>query len=364
MSIILDKIPLGTDWTPPKLLHRQRKLSRFHSRFDKLFEGGKPYQLLLGTSGAGKSVTAERFAEDFSKRWKERNARVINIDCLEVRTRDKFIKTLWKQLGTPSKPSLEGFEAELRARGLYLVLILDDVDGFLVSEQQLIQRFFELRAVQQAGWGFGLLLISHSLPLETLPFRPAISKFDRYSNGELLEILNQRIELALTPGAIGADSLELILEISKGDARIAIELLEGSAKACENKYGNEITPEDVRGAKKEVYPYASDYKLRYLPRHEKFCLLGIARELKHKAVISTGEAELAYGVAAEEFDSAPRAHTQYWEYLKDLEKEGLVELQVTHSGGTTHRIAILDVPVGPLGKRLEELLNMPDYAWI
>jgi cell division control protein 6 len=140
-------------------------------------------------------------------------------------------------------------------------------------------------------------------------------------------------------------------------------MFETAGKACDNQMEMEVTLEYVRAAKAITHSFITESKLRYLQRHEKLLLLTISRSLKSKAYSTTGEIEDMYALVCEQYEEKPRGHTQFWKYLKNLEKEGIVDLELSHKGGTTYKISILDMPAGILENKIVELLNSP-YAYI
>jgi cell division control protein 6 len=80
---------------------------------------------------------------------------------------------------------------------------------------------------------------------------------------------------------------------------------------------------------------------------------------KGGAYVKTGDAEESYQIVCENYDEKPRAHTQFLNYLKDLENAGFIDLKLSREGqrGTTHLISLPDVPASAVEKKLEELLG-------
>jgi cell division control protein 6 len=191
--------------------------------------------------------------------------------------------------------------------------------------------------------------------------RGNVVELGRYSSAQLADIVRDRARLALHPGTTDDDALELVGEIASewGDARYAIELLERAATAAEEEGAEAVAAEHVRAAKAETNPVVTEDKLAQLDRHKALALLGIVRSLKRSTYAGTGEVEKNYAVACEEFGEKPRAHTQFWGYLKDLDALGLVESQVAGagSGGRTTRVSLPDVPAKALEPRLLDILT-------
>ena len=82
--------------------------------------------------------------------------------------------------------------------------------------------------------------------------------------------------------------------------------------------------------------------------------LAIARAIRDREFLTTGEAEQAYAVVCEEMGRKRRAHTQFWKYLKVLDAHGVIDTgTVRESFGATTAISLHDIT----SERLEEMLG-------
>ncbi|OYT47262.1 orc1/cdc6 family replication initiation protein, partial [Thermoplasmatales archaeon ex4484_36] len=143
--------------------------------------------------------------------------------------------------------------------------------------------------------------------------------------------MEQRIELALYPGSVDLEVPDLIADMSEetGDARFAIELLGRAAEIAEERGEELVTPEHARAAKAYTKPYIYEDIVDSLNIHQQIQLLAAARLLRKKAYTTTGEVEREYSVICEELSKKPLGHTQFWQYLKEL---------------NTTQITIADIP--------------------
>jgi Cdc6-like AAA superfamily ATPase len=95
--------------------------------------------------------------------------------------------------------------------------------------------------------------------------------------------------------------------------------------------------------------------------HEKLLLVGVARLFKesHKAQVSLAEAEQAYMIACEEFNTKPHSHTQLWKYLQNLSSIGIVKTEVSAAGprGRSTLVYLPRIPANDLEKELGALLQ-------
>jgi len=186
-------------------------------------------------------------------------------------------------------------------------------------------------------------------------------EFPKYDRAELRDIIAGRVQLAMHPGTVGEDLIDLIADISSefGDARYAIELLEKAGMLADEETLEEVAPEHLRGAKAHVHPTDVQERLGLLDVPKKLVLLAIARKSRKKAYITMGDAEEAYAVVCEEYEEKPRAHTQFWKYVRDLDALGLVDTKLSGKGevGKTTLISLPEIPAKVLSDNLERSLK-------
>ena len=113
------------------------------------------------------------------------------------------------------------------------------------------------------------------------------------------------------------------------------------------------------GAKAQVHPIEVEERLALLDVPKKLVLLSIARKSRKKAYITMGDAEQAYALVCEEYGEKPRAHTQFWKYVKELDALGLVDTKLSGKGevGKTTLISLPEIPARVLADNLERSLK-------
>ena len=143
-----------------------------------------------------------------------------------------------------------------------------------------------------------------------------------------------------------------------GDARMAIELLDKAANMAENEGADEIDAEHVRGAEAMIYSTVSESKLKSLNKNRMLALLAISRAIKKSRYINITAAEKTYAVVCEEYGETPRKHTQFWTYVQDIEKLGIIATVVLNdSNGRTTLISLPGIPSKVLSEKMESLLD-------
>jgi cell division control protein 6 len=98
-----------------------------------------------------------------------------------------------------------------------------------------------------------------------------------------------------------------------------------------------------------------------LGKHQLITLLSISKRLYKDggAYTNTGDVEKTYAITCEEYNERPRAHTMFWNYLKEIENAGFINIKLSGKGqlGTTQLISLPDIPAQVLVNKLERLLG-------
>ncbi|HKW43516.1 MAG TPA: orc1/cdc6 family replication initiation protein, partial [Thermoplasmata archaeon] len=266
---------------------------------------------------------------------------------------------------------IETLRRHLEKHKVHLIVILDEVDALLKkSGADLVYSFARIAEESTAAKGnISMILISQrpnaleymdAAALSTFR-RSNVVEFPPYDDKELRDIVSGRVQLAMHPGTVDDDIVDLIADISSefGDARYAIELLEKAGQLADEEREDAIAPEHVRGAKAHVHPTDVQERLSLLDAPKKLVLLAIARKSRKKAYITMGDAENAYALVCEEYDEKPRAHTQFWKYVRDLDALGLIDTKLSGEGvvGKTTLISLPEIPAKVLGDNLERSLK-------
>ena len=135
---------------------------------------------------------------------------------------------------------------------------------------------------------------------------------------------------------------------------ISIEGFAGIVK----KMASEVDAEHVRGAKAMIYSTVSESKLMTLDRNRMLALLAVSRSIKKNQYVNISAAEKTYAVVCEEYGESPRTHTQFWTYIQDIEKLGVIRTVVLNdSGGRTTMITLPGIPSKVLSEKMESLLE-------
>ncbi|MFA5862933.1 MAG: AAA family ATPase [Candidatus Thermoplasmatota archaeon] len=382
-TVFKDRSKLTFEFVPERLPAREEEMAKLARTYRGLLQGGGPANVLItGDVGTGKTALARRFAEDFRVAAKERG---VNIDFTLVNCRRRstegaaLLQILthfdprFPDRGFSNAEMLENLRKRLERLETHIIVILDEVDVLLKkSGADLIYHLtrFNEEAAARAKYSVSLIMVSQMDTRELLDdaakstFGLNAMRLEKYDRDAYAKIVPYRAELAFNKGAFPASAQDAAIDASfannVGGARYSVDLLRNAGQNAEDDSRDKVIVEDVRAAASTET--LSDEKLEDLDKHHALALLAIARVLKKStagAFATTGEAEEQYALVCEEFGDKPRAHTQFWTFLKELDSHGLVRTQRSGKGvvGTTTMISLPDAPAKALEERLAKLLR-------
>jgi len=385
-SVFKDETKLDISYVPYRLPHRDaelRLLTEFFS-FTLKAQGRMAQRVIItGDVGTGKTVISQRFGKNITREADRRkiSLRYIHVNCREYRGSLFLILHHVVSVFHPNFPR-RGYSAEellrillevLDEQDTHVILTLDEFESLV--EREGSEAVYKLTRLQEIRMNkpqrISLMCILRSVrAIEGLDvstrstLQSNIIHLEKYSEQQLMNILNDRVSLAFKPLKVPEDTASLIAELAfseNGNARFGIELLWRAGKYADTEELGIVTPECVRKAVSSIYAVIRKSDLASLSLHEKLFLLSIARLFKEsqKAYASLTETEQAYTVVCEEFDVQPHSHTQLWKYLQMLSALSIVKKKVsaTDSRGRSTLIYLPRIPAHELEKELDMLLE-------
>ena len=372
--IVTAEETLDPGYLPGRLVRRDKELALLTKRYrEALSKGVAAHQLITGGVGSGKTALAQRLGEDLQKagRLGALSVQKLYVNCWR-RTNDRAILLqLLRGVGVhlPDRgyslaEMLDVFEQGIRKNPRHLLVLLDEASTLVRQETKLV--YLLTRAPEVELGSISLVLIASE---DVLPYLDAASRSSYgvthrlqlrpYDAADLAAILGYRAELALAPGSYSEEVLGQVARTAStaGDARFALELLLGAAKAAEAEGESSIGPEHVRAAKGSIYPTLSESKIEELTTNGLLVLMAVARSLRGpKASATTEVVRQAYGRLAEEHGEKAISRVTFWRTAKELEREGLLVIE-SQPNGQSARLRIEDVPVSFLESVLNERLG-------
>jgi len=342
--------------------------------------------VIAGEIGSGKTVLAQRFGTDIVHEATKAGVdlRYVHVNCREYRGSLFLVLRHVISVFHPNFPK-RGYSAEellvvllqvLDEENVNVILALDEFDSLI--EREGSEAVYELTRIQELRQNkpqrLSLICILRDVrALEKVDassrstLQSNVIMLEKYSDEQLVDILDDRASLAFKPSAVPEETVHLVAKHAfseNGNARFGIELLWRAGKYADAQGLDVVVPDCVRRAVSSVVPSLRKSELTLLGFHEKLLLLGIARVLKtgEKAHVSLAEAEQAYRIVCEEYNVKPNSHTQLWKYVQILSATGVVKTEVSSSAkGKRGRSTLIDigrVPASELERELKALLDM------
>lgn len=380
--IIRDGESLSFDYIPEKVVLREAQMGELERMFSPLAMDNRACSAYLwGSVGSGKTVTAKRFCEDMKVYFSENNRRMdyVYVNCRIRNTEYAAVLDIMRYFdrGFPDRgfaidEILTLIKRSMEKDGTPLVVILDEVDCILKgATKNLVYQLSRFSEDMKGTATLSLIMISQ-YSLASLIDEASMSTFRRanmitflkYSMEDLRAIVRYRADIALEPGVLDDDGVDLIARLSEefGDARFALEILERAAHSAEKEGTPTVTLDSIRTGGASIYSDVSESKLKDLDMNRKLTLLSISRAIKTAPSISISKCEKTYAVVCEEYNVPAKQHTQFYTYVKDLEKQNLVRTEVKREpdGGRATYIAIDSIPPKELARKIEYLLDTPE----
>jgi cell division control protein 6 len=372
--ILLHEETLDPNFLPPKLVHRSAELQRLTRRYGESLSHGVPFHLQInGGIGSGKTALARRLGSDLERQgrigpapvktvyinaWRRASDRTVALDLLRA------VEVHLPDRGYSLSEMLDVFEQGVRRHPRHYLVVLDEAGALVRQETKIV--YLLSRAAEVGLGSISLILIA---PDDLFPYLDPASRSSfgpthrialaPYTRDQLTDILSARAELALRPGSYDPSVLGQIARIAapNGDARFALELLGSAAHSAEEAGRETIASEDVRAAKGSIYPTVSESQLEGLSTQGLTVLLALARSLRRKgATISSQKLRETHAGLLEEFQEKTVSRTTFWRTLKELDRAGLIGLEVGPSG-TSAEVSMDEMPASYLATLIEERLG-------
>ena len=374
------------EYVPLRLPHRDNQLNRLAEIFRPVIKKpGKVSQkvVFIGRIGTGKTVTAKFFGKKLEKYLHRKGIlfKYIHINCHKDRSLYPISQKIALEIGL--KIPLRGYSyydifhlifRTLSNENIFILVTLDEVD--YLSKRKGENNIYFLSRINDEFLEEDLSRINFIFISRNPSFFEKLENsiksylmhnkidFPPYTSTEIIDILQERIivEKAMRKKAVSDEILELIGDLTgyekggPGDARLAIEILWKAGIRAERKGRSFIEIEDVR----EVYSTISPIRIediKNLDKHEKMILIATINALKNSKTryISTREVIERYNILCESYNLKPRKRTKIWEYIKILEKMGILNTKISSKGirGKTTHISIDKISLERLKKNLE-----------
>ncbi|MBD3186705.1 AAA family ATPase [Candidatus Bathyarchaeota archaeon] len=379
------EVTLDRDFIPEKVLHRDEIIKRMLLDFKIVMKENKGVNIgVRGGGGFGKTLVS-RFSQQKLKNVADEFG--INIDiqyynCFNHRTLGAILRDYL--LDKHMYMSGKGFSISelmtyliqnLEKKNIKLVIILDEIQNLDTSEiMQLLTINEDFRTNNNTKEFVSFILIARDYDWNNILVKePRIAqrltstyKLEQYTASELFDIYLYRMELAFKEGVFSDDNIELIVDMSEtsGNVYYGIELMRHAGKRAEFLHENEVLPEMIRGAAKNVSTEFREPLLDKLRPHELFSLLAVARLLerlsdKNINKITIYNAYNEYKVVCEEYGKNPHVITVFRKHVKKLHQNHLLKQRIVNikTRGRRGEINIIGFSAELVKKKVIECLD-------
>jgi len=346
-------------FTPDILPHREKEINSLAAILVPALRDETPSNVFIyGKTGTGKTAVTKFVGKELLLKGKETGKKVnfIYINCEVVDTQYRLMQNItnhfvdeWSEripfTGWPTDEVYAKLKAMVEKQGGVTVIILDEVDKLKGDEAlynlSRINSDLKNSKVSIVGLSNDLKFtefldprVKSSLGEENMIFPP-------YDAGELKDILNQRVEIALRTGCVEEDVVPLCSALAAqehGDARRALDLLRMSAELAERSKSPRITKKHVRMAQSKIEIDRIIEVVRTLPTQSKLILLAILlqeqynKKMDTKGTITTGEVYEIYKELSKKTRTDKLTQRRIADLVSELDMLGVITARVISKG--------------------------------
>ncbi|MCX8195915.1 MAG: Origin recognition complex subunit 2 Orc2 [Acidilobaceae archaeon] len=392
--IFRDRLVFDESYRPRRLLVRGQEasmlISRYRSRLADM-AGFTDVSLIygsIGRVGIGKTTVAWYVGKNVEEMARANgiNLKYVYLNVFGAPSLHQILSVIADQLGlgvsirgSSAIEALKFIVDHLYRRDTFLLVTLDEFQSLLLSPKMpeddlyMLLRVYEEIPSKDGINRISFLLVAsdHRVMAYMRERIPQVESqigfrvhLKAYTSEELKIILRQRAEEGLEPEAWDDRLINMIAEYfgddkgGDGSARKAILTLRSAAELAEAQGAHRILEEHVRKAISEsALSYVPIEDLRRLPQHHLFILLALAElGIERGDWGTTGELREKYEEVCERYGQAPRGHTQFHSYLRELSTLGLIELRLSGKG-MRGRTSLMRLPPEIPLDRMKEVLE-------
>jgi len=317
--MITDARALRPDFVPRDLHHRDGQIGHLSSVLAPSALDHAEDVCLFGPSGAGKTTIAKYTLSQLGREMLGMRWGYVN--CMADSTHAAVLHKLVREIGLGADLRREGSPSSeaihrLRQCDDQIVAILDEVA--VLGEQPLLA-LWEVPNVSlicittdEDRWFTDLGSAAQSRMQSAATIR-----LEKYSYGELLDILNSRISHGLIGSRVDEEAVAYIADVAAGDARRAIAILRRAADHVESEDIRQLTAAVVEGVIEDADEEIRERRVRSLGTHQRLLL----RIITEASEIDSGTLHARY----EDRSPTPKSRSSRWRYLKSLQRYDLID---------------------------------------
>ncbi len=293
--VFKDRDVLRTDYIPSHLPHREEQLQRIGGILAPVLRGYRGSNVFIyGKTGTGKTAVVKFVLDYLTRKGREVGApvEVCYVNCRIAGTDYRILARLGETVsvevpftGLATGEVFDRFKVGVEAKRCLLIVVLDEIDALVKTRGDAL--LYELTRVNE-GLKYGhasLVGISNDLHFKELLEPRVLSSlseeevvFRPYSAPELLDILQERAQLAFVEGALEESAMNLCAALAAaehGDARRALDLLRVAGELAEREEADHVSESHIRRAEEKIEEDRVVVVLRTLPLHSKVVMMGV-----------------------------------------------------------------------------------------
>ena len=358
-GLFVNREAMRSTYMPEILPHREKEINELASILVPALRRETPSNVFIyGKTGTGKTAVAKFVGKELLKKGEETGISVnfIYINCEVVDTQYRLMQNIanhfieeWSEripfTGWPTDEVYSKLRTMIDERGGVTVVFLDEVDKLKGDEAlynlSRINNDLKKSKVSIIGISNDLKFtefldprVKSSLGEENMIFPP-------YDAGELQDILEQRVDIALKEGSVDEDVIPLCSALAAqehGDARRALDLLRMAAELAERSGVPKVTKKFVRLAQGKIEIDRIKEVVRTLPTQSKLILLAILLQEKHNekagktGSITTGDVYDLYGDLCKKTRTDSLTQRRIADLISEMDMLGIITARVISKG--------------------------------
>jgi len=358
-GLFVNREAMRSTYMPEILPHREKEINELASILVPALRRETPSNVFIyGKTGTGKTAVAKFVGKELLKKGEETGISVnfIYINCEVVDTQYRLMQNIanhfieeWSEripfTGWPTDEVYSKLRTMIDERGGVTVVFLDEVDKLKGDEAlynlSRINNDLKKSKVSIIGISNDLKFtefldprVKSSLGEENMIFPP-------YDAGELQDILEQRVDIALKEGSVDEDVIPLCSALAAqehGDARRALDLLRMAAELAERSGAPKVTKKFVRQAQSKIEIDRIKEVVRTLPTQSKLILLAILLQEKHNeksgktGSITTGDVYDLYGDLCKKTRTDSLTQRRIADLISEMDMLGIITARVISKG--------------------------------
>ncbi len=341
-SVFRNEHVFEIDYVPETFRHRDSQMQSLSYALRPAVRGSRPLNVMVrGPPGTGKTTAIQKLFDEIGAQT--RDIQTIRVNCQVNSTRYSVFSRLFEGCFDYEPPSsgisfkkLFGQIAEkLVEDERVLIVALDDVNYLFYENEASDTLYSLLRAHEEhAGAKIGVVIVSSDPALEPIDeldtrvqsvFRPEDVYFPVYGQGEVADILRERVERGFHEGVVATDVLDRVAELTaeSGDLRVGIDLLRRAGLNAEMRASRTVEREDVETAYEKSKYLSLSRSLHSLSENERALL----------EVLLEHDGEQAGDVYDLFHEETELGYTRYSEIVNKLDQLGLIDAEYAEIDG-------------------------------